>query len=85
MTIIIANFTTISGHFFAKCVLIFHKNEVQTVILMCFTVLNSDWFKGYDAKSKYLHFRFFAILYKNTNLRFLGFSFCVITIVPIKI
>ena len=38
----------ISGHFFALCVFIFYKTEVQTVILRCLTGLNSDWFKSYD-------------------------------------
>ena len=55
-------FTTISGHFFANCIFIFHKTEVQMVILMCLSGLKSDWFKGYNTKSKYFHFHFFAIL-----------------------
>ena len=41
-------FMTISGHFFATCVFIFLKTEVQR----CLTGLNSDWFKGYDTKCK---------------------------------
>ena len=52
-------FTTISVHFFANCIFIFHKTEIQTVILMCLTGLKSDWFKGYDTKYKYFHFHFF--------------------------
>jgi hypothetical protein len=52
---------------------IFHKTEIQTVILICLTGLNSDWFKSYETKCKYFYFRFFAILYKNTHLRFLRF------------
>ena len=60
-------FTTISGHFFTICMFIFHKTEVQTVILRCFMVLNLNWFKSYDTKCTYFHFRFFAILYKNTH------------------
>ena len=62
--------------FFANCMVIFHKTEVQTVILMCLMGLNSNWFKGYYTKSKYFHFRFLAILYKNTHLYFL--YFCVL-------
>ena len=62
--------------FFANCMVIFHKTEVQTVILMCLMGLNSNWFKGYDTKSKYFHFRFLAILYKNTHLHFL--HFCIL-------
>ena len=60
MTITNAPFTTISGHFSANCMFIFHKNEVQTVILMCLTGLKSNWFKGYDTKCEYFHFLFFC-------------------------
>ena len=31
---------------------IFHKTEVQTVILKCLTSLNTNWFKSYDTKCK---------------------------------
>ena len=41
---------TISGHFFANCINIFHKTEVQTVILMCLMGQNLNWFKSYDIK-----------------------------------
>ena len=40
---------TISGHFFANCINIFHKTEVQ--ILMCLMGENLIWFKSYDTKS----------------------------------
>ena len=43
------------------CMCIFHKTEVQTVILRCLAGLDSDWFKNYDTKHKYFHFRFFAM------------------------
>ena len=66
MTMTIANFTTISGHFFANCMSIFHKTEVQTVILVYFTDLKSDWFKGYD---------------KNANISIFGvLQFCTKTL-----
>ena len=39
--------TTISGHFFAICMFIFHKTEVQTVILRCLTGLNLNRFNSY--------------------------------------
>ena len=39
--------TTISDHFFANCMFIFHKTEVQTVIFRCLMGLNLDWFKIY--------------------------------------
>ena len=41
-------FTTISGHFFAICMFVFHKTEVQTVILRCLTGLNLKFWK-YDS------------------------------------
>ena len=42
------NSTTISSHFFAYSTNIFHKTEIQTVILRCSTGLNFHWFKSYD-------------------------------------
>ena len=38
--------------FFANCMFIFHKTEVQTVILKCITSLNPNWFESYDTKRK---------------------------------
>ena len=55
-------FTTFSGQFFGNYMTIFHKTEVQTIILRCLTGLNLGWFKSYDSKCKYFHFRFFVIL-----------------------
>ena len=52
--------------FFANYMCIFHKTEIQMVILRCLTSLNLNWYKSYDTKCKFFHFRFFAILYKNT-------------------
>ena len=52
MTITFANFTTISGHFVANCMFIFHKKEVQKVILRCLTGLNINWFKNYGLRCK---------------------------------
>ena len=68
MTMTIANFTTISDHFFANCMSISHKTEVQTVILVYLTGLKFDWFKGYDTKCKYFHFWFFAILFRHNSV-----------------
>ena len=39
-------FTTISGHFFANYIKIFHKTEIQTVILRCLVCLNLNWIKS---------------------------------------
>ena len=47
------HFSTNSCHFFANYINIFHKNEVQTVILRCFTVINLDWFKLYGLRCKW--------------------------------
>ena len=56
MKITNAHFTTISGHYSANCMFIFHKTEVQTVTLICLMGLDSDWFKNYDTKCKYFPF-----------------------------
>ena len=39
-------YMTVSGQFFALCMLFFHKTEVQTVIFICSTGLNFNWFKS---------------------------------------
>ena len=41
------------GQFFANSMFIFHKTEIQTVIIRCLTGINLDWFKSYDTKCKY--------------------------------
>ena len=56
------HFLTICGHFYGNYIDIFHKTEIQMVILRCLMSLNFNWFKSYDTKYKYFHFRFFAIL-----------------------
>ena len=43
-------YTTVFGHFFAMCMFIFHKTEVQRVILICLMGLNFNWFKSYGLK-----------------------------------
>ena len=40
----------VSGHFFAVRIFIFHKTEVQTVILRCLMGLNCNWFKRYGLR-----------------------------------
>ena len=40
----------VSGYFFAIGIFIFHKTEVQTVILRCLTGLNYNWFKSYGLR-----------------------------------
>ena len=59
--------------FLCKCMFIFHKTEVQTVILICLMGLNSDWFKNYDTKCKYFHF--LCLLHTSKKWRFAFFAF----------
>ena len=80
---------TFSGHFFAICMLIFHKTEVLTVILRCLTGLAYDWIKHYDIKCKYFHF-FFCVWFCTKTYVCIFCVFCifvlfVITFVPIKV
>ena len=42
------HFRTISGHFLVNCMKIFHKKEVQTVILRWLVCLNLNWIKSYN-------------------------------------
>ena len=44
--------TTISDHFFANCMFIFPKIEVQTIILRCLMSLNLNWYNSFDKKHK---------------------------------
>ena len=39
---------TICGHFVGNYLNIFHKTEIQTVILRCSVSLNVNWIKRYD-------------------------------------
>ena len=52
MTITNAHFSTISGHFFTKCMFIFHKTEVQKILLRCLMGLHLDWFKSYSLRCR---------------------------------
>ena len=56
-------YKTVSGHFFAICIFIFHKTEVQTVILRCLMGLDLNWFKSYGlkcSKTQIFSFLFFC-------------------------
>ena len=55
-------FRTISSQISAIYMNIFHKTEVQTVILRCWMGLYLNWVKSYDTKCNFFHFRFSAIL-----------------------
>merc|ERR1712051_500170 len=60
-------YMTVSGHFFAICMLFFHKTEVQTVILICSTGLNLNWFKSYGLKGSLRPSATLANSQKNSN------------------
>ena len=47
-------FLAISDHCFDNYLYIFHKTEVHTVILRCWTCLNLNWFKSHVTKCKYI-------------------------------
>ena len=49
----VGHFTTISGHFFTNCINIFHKTEVQMVILRRLTCINLNCIKSYDIQDKF--------------------------------
>ena len=72
--------------FFAIYMFIFHKTEIQTVILRRLMSLNLNWYKSYDKKHKNTKNA------KDENVCFCTksqkkeiFVFCVITFVTIKI
>ena len=48
LPLINGHFMTISGHFSASYIEIFHKTEVQTVILRCLVCLNLNWIQSYN-------------------------------------
>ena len=56
------SFTNISSHFSAIYIQIFHKTEVQTVILRCWMGLYLNWFSSYGPKRENFRFRFLLIL-----------------------
>ena len=48
LPLINGHFMTISGHFSTSYIDIFHKNDVQTVILRCLVCLNLNWIQSYN-------------------------------------
>jgi hypothetical protein len=81
------HFKTIPGHFFATYMFIFHKTEIQTVILRCLTSLNPNWHKSYDKNHKNIIIAkdafvcFWTKLQKKKEMEI--FAFCVLTFEPI--
>ena len=89
-------FTTISSQISAVYINIFHKTEVQTVILRCWTGLYHNWFKSYDKNEKHVKNAKTPKIAKHSTwiLYFLQncrkpkieiIAFCVITFQPIKV
>ena len=62
-------FTTISSHFFTIYIYVFHKTEIDTVILRCWMGLHLTWFKIYDKKGSFFRVWIFAILQKKSRKR----------------
>ena len=83
--LIISHFTTTSGNFFANYMNIFHKTEVQTIILRCLTSLNLNWYKSYDKKCKHAKNVNECFCTKSQKMEMEIFAFCIITFEPNKI
>ena len=66
--------STISSHL-CPYINIFHKIEVQTVILRCWTGLKLNWFKSYDTKRKYFRYLFLQFCKKTSLLLYCFFAF----------
>ena len=73
------HFTTISSHFFDNCLYIFHKTELQTVILRCWTDLNHNWFKSYDTKRKWGKKAYIGPFQSNQFLSLVFIPLCIHT------
>ena len=64
------HFSTISGHFLANYMNIFHKTEIQTVILRCLVCLNLNWVKSNDIFwLKYLFFHVWKSIISGVKYR----------------
>ena len=72
-----------SGHFFANYMFIFHKTEIQTVLLKCLRSLNLNWYKSYDKKRKRWKHLFLYKVAKKREMEI--FVFCVINFELIEV
>ena len=61
-TLRVGHFTTISDHFSANYINIFHKTGVQRNNMRCLTCLNLNWVKSYIMKHNFIHFQGFSNL-----------------------
>ena len=77
MNVTLSNcYKTVSGHFIAICIFIFHKTEVQAVILRCSMGLNFNWFKIYGlkcSKKQIFPFPFFCDFVQKHKFAFFAF------------
>ena len=64
---------------------IFHKTEVQTVILKCLTSLNPNWFKSYDTKRKNAEMQMSVFVQNRQKSEMEILTLCVITFEPNRI
>ena len=64
---------------------IFHKTEVQTVILKCLRSLNPNWFKSYDTKRKNAEMQMSVFVQNRQKSEMEILTFCVITFEPNRI
>ena len=72
------HFTPISGHFFGTYLSIFHKTEIQTVILRCLVCKNCSWIKSYDINSNVFWQMCFSILEEKKSFKNCHFSTIVV-------
>ena len=90
------HFTIISSQISAIYIIIFHKTEVQMVILSCCTGLYLNWCKSYDKNEKHMKntknpkitknsTRILFFLQNRTKTKMEIIAFCVITFEPIEV
>ena len=63
----VGHFMILSDHFLANYLYVFHKIELQTIILMCLTCLNLFWIKSYNIKHNFCHILFLQFCKKNAE------------------
>ena len=56
-TLRVGHFDTISGHFSANYINIFHKTGVLRNISRCLTCRNLNWIKSYNIRHNFIHFQ----------------------------
>ena len=69
LCLINGHFKTIFGHFSAKYIYIFHKNEALAVKLRCLVCLILNWIKSYDTLQVKMFFSCLQMHYFRGSLR----------------